>query len=75
MDSVEKITINRQTMITQLASSMFDAMKHNDEYMEEIIKRGFKGFNQYTNEDLINQYRQLIFDVASDPVVIELAAD
>ena len=66
------IKIDRETMIDHLVLSTFDAMTQDDAYMVTIIEEGFKGFNHYTDEELITEYRDYISEDESYPVVIEL---
>lgn len=68
----EHIKIDRDTMINHLTGSMFDAMAQDDTYMETIIMQGFKGFNNYTDAELIQEYRDYISEDPTYPVVIEL---
>lgn len=62
----EAIKIDRETIIDHLVLSMFDAMAQDDAYMVTIIEDGFKGFNNYTDEELIQEYRDYI---SEDPSV------
>lgn len=68
----EHIKIDRDTAIAHLTSSMFDAMSQDEYYMEQIIEYGFKGFYNYSDEELIAEYRDYISQDATYPVIIEL---
>ena len=68
----ETIKISRDTMIYHLTESMFDSMMQDDVYMEFIILDGFKGFNNYTDDELIQEYRDYISEDAENDVQIIL---
>ena len=68
----ETIKISRDTMIYHLTESMFDSMMQDDVYMESIILDGFKGFNNYTDDELIQEYRDYISEDAENDVQIIL---
>ena len=71
---MEYIKIDRDTAINHLTGSMYDAIMQDDTYLESIILAGFKGFNNYTDEELIQEYRDYISEDPSYPVTIELEA-
>lgn len=62
----EVIKIDRETMIDHLMGSTFDALEQAPDYLSSIIYDGFKGFNNYTDEELIQEYRDYI---SEDPSV------
>ena len=68
----ETIKISRDTMIYHLTGSMFDSMMQDDVYMESVILGGFKGFNNYTDDELIQEYRDYISEDAENDVQIIL---
>ena len=68
----ETIKISRDTMINHLTGSMFDSMMQDDVYMESVILGGFKGFNNYTDDELIQEYRDYISEDAENDVQIIL---
>jgi len=68
----ETIKISRDTMIYHLTESMFDSMMQDDVYMESIILDGFKGFNNYTDDELIQEYRDYISEDAEYDIQIIL---
>lgn len=70
----EHIKIDRDTMIEHLTASMFDAMAQDEYYMEQVIEYGFKGFYNYTDAELIQEYRDYISEDPSYPVTIEIEA-
>jgi len=70
--TTEYIKISRGTMIYHLTGSMFDSMMQDDVYMESIIFDGFKGFNNYTDDELIQEYRDYISEDPTHPLTIEL---
>jgi len=71
----EHIKIDRDTMIDHLTGSMIDAIQQDDDYLLCVIAEGFKGFNNYTDEELIQEYRDYISEDESYPVVIELIGE
>ena len=70
--TTEHIKIDRDTMINHLTGSMFDALMQDDTYMEAIIMQGFKGFNNYSDDELIQEYRDYISEDPTYPLIIEL---
>jgi hypothetical protein len=72
MNTVEHIRIDRDTMIEHLTGSMFDSMECDADYRWLLCQTGFKGFNNYTDEELIQEYRDYISEDESYPVIIEL---
>jgi hypothetical protein len=70
--TIEHIKIDRDTMINHLTASMFDALEQDDVYLETLIAQGFKGFNNYTDDELIQEYRDYISEDETYPLIIEL---
>jgi hypothetical protein len=70
--NTEIIKIDRETMIQHLTASVFDAMAQDEYYMEQIIEYGFKGFYNYTDAELIQEYRDYISEDENYPVIIEM---
>ena len=70
--NAEIIKIDRDTMIEHLTASVFDAMSQDDSYMVCIIEDGFKGFNNYSDAELIQEYRDYISEDENYPITIEL---
>ena len=70
--NTEIIKIDRETMIQHLTASVFDAMSQDEYYMEQIIEYGFKGFYNYTDSELIQEYRDYISEDPGYPVIIEM---
>ena len=46
----------RKEMIDELTGSMFDTMECDADYRWNLCKEGFKGFNNYTDEELEKEY-------------------
>ena len=69
---MEHIKIDRETIIDHLVLSMFDSMAQDDRYMVAIIEDGFKGFNNYSDAELLAEYRDYISEDPTYPVSIEL---
>lgn len=72
--NAEIIKIDRETIIDHLTASMFDAMAQDDDYMVCIIQGGFAGFNNFSDAELIQEYRDYISEDPTYPVTIELEA-
>jgi hypothetical protein len=73
--SKEIIVISRGEMIEHLSQSMFDDLEMNPDYLTLIIAEGFMGYNHYTNEDLMFEYKEYISEEFPDDVVITLVED
>jgi len=48
--------VSRKEMIDELTGSMFDTMECDADYRWNLCKEGFKGFNNYTDEELEKEY-------------------
>jgi hypothetical protein len=68
----EHIRITRDDMIDHLVQSMLDDLEMNPDYQEVICRKGFMGYEEYTTEDLICEYRDYISEDSSYEVNIEL---
>lgn len=73
--SKEIIKISRGGMIDQLSQSMFDDLEMNPDYLTLIIAEGFMGYNNYTTEDLLYEYREYISEDPNYDVTIEIVED
>ena len=62
-------------MIERLSQSMFDDLEMNPDYLELIIAEGFMGYNHYTTEDLLCEYREYISEDPDYDVIIEIVED
>lgn len=71
----EVIKIDRQDMIEALSGSMFDLMECDAEYRWYLCQSGFKGFNNYTDEELVREYRDYISEDPSADIEIILETD
>jgi hypothetical protein len=58
--------VTRKEMIDELTGSMFDAMECDADYRWNLCKEGFKGFNNYTDEELEKDYREFMADLYGD---------
>jgi hypothetical protein len=70
--TIEHIKIDRGTMIDHLTGSMIDAIQQDDDYLVCVIAEGFKGFNNYTDDELVQEYRDYISEDETYPLIIEL---
>ena len=60
--------MNREKMIDALTGSMFDAMECNADYRWFICREGFKGFNNFSDEELKQEYLDYISDDLEEEV-------
>lgn len=72
MTDFERIDITKDDVISHLTGSMFDAMNQDEYYMEQIIEYGFKGFYNYTDDELLKEYRDYISEDPNYPASITL---
>ncbi len=56
----EVIKIHRDYMVQDLVNSTFDHIEQIPETLDHYLRYGFKGFEQYTDEELIREYRDYI---------------
>jgi len=60
IEEKEVIKIHRNYMIEALVGSTFDHIQQIPETLDEYLKYGFKGFENYTDAELIQEYRDYI---------------
>ena len=60
--------MNREKMIDALTGSMFDAMECDADYRWLICREGFKGFNNFSDEELKREYLDYISDDLEEAV-------
>jgi len=72
---VEHISITRGEMIEHLSQSMFDDLEMNPDYLLLIIAEGFMGYNNYTDDDLVFEYKEYINEDYPNDVVVTLLED
>ena len=53
---MDKMT--RQELIDALTDDAIDTALNFEEYLESIFKEGFKGFVNYSNEELVRAYQE-----------------
>jgi hypothetical protein len=68
----EQIKITRGEIIEQLTQSTFDHAEMCPDYWSYVLSDGFKGFNNYTDEELIQEYRDYVSEDPDYDVTIEL---
>jgi hypothetical protein len=68
----ETIKIDRDTLITQLVQSTMDHIEMCPETLDAYLTFGFKGFNEYTDAELIQEYRDYISEDPNEDVLIIL---
>ena len=72
MKKPEYISITRDEMIEHLSQSMFDDLEMNPDYLTLIIAEGFMGYNNYSDDDLMFEYKEYVCPEFPNDVVIEL---
>lgn len=71
----EIIKINREDMIQALINSSFDHIQQIPETLDAYLRHGFRGFEDYTDEELVREYRDYISEDPSADVEIILEDD
>lgn len=66
------INVTRGDMIADLRQSMFDDIEVNMDKLETIITNGFKGYSNYTDEELLKEYRDYLSEDPDACVVVTL---
>lgn len=75
MKVTEIIKVDRETMIEHLSGSEFSDIEANfEERIQAIILDGYKGLSQYTNDELLEAYRDYISEDPEYPLIIEMEA-
>lgn len=70
--TTEYITTDRYSMIDALCDSMFDDIEMNMEKLGVIAYEGFKGYNNYTDEELLKEYREYLSEDPDADIVVTL---
>jgi hypothetical protein len=73
--SKEIIKVHRDEMIKALVDSTFDHIEQIPETLDEYLKHGFKGFENYSDDELIQEYRDYISEDPSAEIEIILTED
>jgi hypothetical protein len=71
----EIIKIDREDMIQALIDSTFDHIQQIPETLDSYLRYGFQGFAQYTDEELIREYRDYISEDPNADLEIILEVD
>jgi squalene cyclase len=71
----EVIKIHRDYIVQALVNSTFDHIEQIPETLDHYLKYGFKGFEQYTDEELVREYRDYISEDPNEDIEIILEAD
>jgi uncharacterized protein (DUF2461 family) len=71
----EIIKIDREDMIQDLINSTFDHIQQIPETLDDYLRRGFKGFEHYTDEELVREYRDYISEDPTEEIEIILEAN
>ena len=72
---MEYITLDRDTMIEHLVQSTCDHIEMCPETLDSYLRYGFKGFNEYTDDELIAEYRDYVSEDPNYEVTITLVKD
>ena len=54
--------MTRDKMIEILTDNMVDTLRSDFQYANEIVRKGFTGYERYTDDELEWEYRQYIDD-------------
>ena len=68
----EIIEVTRDEMIEHLTGSMFDFMETDAEYRWMLCKMGFQGYDNMTNDELLQEYKNYISEDPDYPVIVKL---
>jgi hypothetical protein len=68
----EHIKVTKGDMVEALVKSMLDDLEMNPDYLEVICRRGFMGYEEYTTEDLLHEYREYISEDPNYDLTIEI---
>lgn len=71
----EVIKIHRDTMIERLVVSTFDHIEQVPETLDFYLTYGFKGFANYSDQELIQEYRDYISEDPNADVEIIMEED
>jgi hypothetical protein len=71
----EHIKISKGEMIDHLVQSMLDDLEMNPDYLEVVCRKGFMGYEEYTTEDLLYEYREYVSQDAEADITIELIGE
>lgn len=71
-DNNEHIKISREEMIEHLSQSVFDDLEMNPEKIEDYIRYGCKGYENYHTDELVREYQCYISEEEPDNVLIEV---
>lgn len=68
----EVIRTDRETIIQHLTGSMFDFMESDAEYRWMLCRMGFQGYDNMTDAELIQEYKNYVSEDPECEVIIEL---
>jgi hypothetical protein len=71
----EIIKIDRGSMIEALVDSTFDHIQMCPETLDSYLKYGFQGFENYSDAELIQDYRDYISEDPNEDIEIILTKD
>jgi hypothetical protein len=73
--ATEHIKVTKGDMVEALIKSMLDDLEMNPDYLEVICRKGFMGYEEYTTEDLLYEYREYISEDPDYDVTIEIVEE
>lgn len=68
----EIIKIDRGTIVEHLTASTIDHIEMNPYSLEMYLKNGFRGFDNYSDEELIAEYKDYISEDSKSNIEIIL---
>lgn len=68
----EIVKISRDSMISRLMDSTFDHIEQCPETLQDYLKYGFKGFENYNDAELLLEYRDYISENPAEDIEIIL---
>lgn len=68
----EVIKIKRAEMINQLVQSMMDAYDQDGDLIFDALLIGHKGYSNYTDDELIQEYRDYVSQDPNADIEIQL---
>jgi hypothetical protein len=66
--------LTRQQIIEELAESVFDSIRQDPDELWFIVKEGFKGLNEYPDEELLSLYKDYMTDILEEGEEVLLVA-
>jgi hypothetical protein len=71
----EVIKITRGEIVSHLSQSMMEALVDDVDFLYETLDYGFKGFYNYTDDELLKEYREYISQDPHADIEIQLIGE